>query len=277
MKLDLNKPWVMRLVKNNSLANGCSFIRGVILGTLWRALVWTAAVTGISVLFASLLGGLYMWFTNPAFITDGFPRMEYFGTDMVAQVWSGLIFLGMFIWAAVAICGIAVGVVWLVIKATKTSSHAIARGTRKAWKAIKPSDVVQESFSAWYNNFCPKLEIILPTHLASLVVNARVQANVEEWDYDLDEHIIKVKLGTIMTVEQHDRRLDVGVLWDETAESINNGFAEDDNSQWDSPEDKEECRLRSLLNCTRDYRFRFAHPDDDDIKLTVVEESSSPA
>ena len=276
MKLDLNKPWIMKLVSQNSTVNGCSFIRGVILHTIWKAILWTVGVTLGSILFAALLGGAYMWFHEPAYFYAGFEnRMTYFGTDWIAFSWALLCFLGGIIWGVSTFLVLLFSGLWLIVQGIGAAHPTMSSVAGKVWDAVTPSDTFQEAVSAWYHKFCPTLEIILPDAFLGYKVGARVAKKDVSWNHEGDELVTRWDEGTIMSVELNGNRLDVDVLWDASVNAIDEYFALPEvMEEYDTPEELEEARQYSLNNRNRDYRLWFGS-DNSDFKL--VEESSSPA
>lgn len=276
MKLDLNKPWIMRLVNQNSTVNGCSFIRGVILRTIWSAFLWVGGVALGSLVCMVLIGGAYIWITNPAFMAKGFPdRMTYFGTDWVSWTWALLTYIGGVLWGGIAIIGSVLGCFWLLMKGLEKSSVTIGSVSNKVWKAITPSEPFQEAVSAWYHKFCPEIEIILPKGYEGYVVGARVADNYQQWDDEGDKMVDFWRPGTIVQVTLDSNRLELEIMWDMVRDSINEHFAQQFViDEYESPEELEAARLYSMRVRTGDHRLWF-NSSNEDFKL-LVEENDSP-
>lgn len=277
MKLDLNKPWVLRLVSQSSTANGCSFIRGVLLHTIWNAIIWIAAITGSCIAAVALIGSAYMWFHEPSFFGSEFPnRMTYFGETTSDFILAILVFCGGLIWAAAAILGTFGVVIWLLVNGLIVAHPAMSTVARKAWSAVTPSETFQQAASAWYHKFCPELEFILPAGYEGYKVGARVAKREVHWTPEGDEQVITWPEGTIMKTELKGNRLDLYILWDASVDSLNKHYDHPEiQAEFDSPEELEQerqeaIRLRWSWN---DYRLWFGS-DEEDLKL--VEEISSP-
>ena len=276
MKLDLNKPWILRLVTQNSTVNGCSFIRGVILRTIWNALLWTVGVTLGCILAAALIGGAYMWFHEPNYFFAGFEnRMEYFGTDWIAFYWALLCFIGGIIWGAAVFLTAVFGGIWCVIQGMCAAHPTMSSVADKAWKAVTPSDTFQEAVSAWYHKFCPQLEIILPKGYDGYVVGARVQKLHKQWNEAGTEVTEAWRPGTITASKLDGNRLELEVMWDNVRDDIKEYFTRPDViEEYETPEELEEALNYMLAVRVGEHRLWFKHTNSD---FKLVEEISSPA
>ena len=279
MKLDLNKPWILKLVNQNSTVNGCSFIRGVILRTIWTAFLWVAGVALGSLVCMALIGGAYMWFHEPTYFLSGYPdRLLYFGESWMAYSWALLSFLGGLCWAVAIAAGIVGGIIYGMVQGLTASSPTIATITGKVWKAITPSENFQEAVSAWYHKFCPEIEIILPKGYEGYVVGARVAKRDVSWTDD-DEQVITWPEGTIMRTELKGNHLGVYILWDASVDFLNKHYDDPTvQAEFDTPEELEQERQDAI--CERwtwnDRHIWFGgHDPDDEFKL-LVEENDSP-
>lgn len=276
MKLDLNKPWVRKLASRNSVANGCAFIRGVILRTVWSAVLWTAAVTAGSYLVMALVCGGYMWFQNPAFFAGDFDRVAHFGGGPMAVFWAITVFLGGIVEAAVLIIGSIVGVIFLMVKGIDKSSLPVKSAVNAAWKAITPPAAFQDAVGAWYHKFCPKIEFILPAGLEGFVTGARIAQKKHE--YDIDGNWTGTDIweeGVIRNTIVKGHRLELEVLWDKTKANIEEHFAREDIIEDYDDEDE---RLKALLfMLTRRSDDVYIWYSEGTTNYKVVEETSSPA
>lgn len=275
MKLDLNKPWIMHLVNQNSTVNGCSFIRGVILRTIWTAFLWVAGVTIAAFLAMALIGGAYMWFTDPSYFLDSTDRSTYFGTDWVAQTWAVMVFGGGILWAFAIGAGALVGTIYCIVKGSIKVSPVIGVAVEKTWNAVSLPSNFKEAVGAWYHKFCPQIEFILPKGYEGYVVGARVSQLSYKWD-DEGEELDPVWVeGTIKNATMKGSWLELDVLWDATRDILIAHYAEPSTiEQYDSPELAQKGLERMLKSRVDNRRLWFTN-DNSDFKL--VEEISSPA
>lgn len=276
MKLDLNKPWIMHLVNQNSTVNGCSFIRGVILRTIWNAILWTVAVTFGCLLVAALIGGGYMLFHEPSYFYAGYEnRLSYFGEGWVAQSWAVLSFIGGLIWALAGFIGAAILVIWALVNLLNGTGGAIRNATGKVWTAVAPSNNFVEAVSAVYHKFCPQLEIILPKGYEGYVVGARVQKLHKQWNEAGTEVTESWRPGTITVSKLDGNRLELEVMWDHVREDIKEYFTRPDViEEYDTPEELEESLNYIMSVRSGEHRLWFKHTNSD-FKL-LVEETDSP-
>lgn len=275
MKLDLNKPWVMKLVRNHSTKNGCSFIRGVILHYLWKGtLVGVLGVLGIWAAI-SLLAGPIMYFFGDNFFLDGKMHLDYFGDSAIAKFLAASFFVGGIAWIFVGIVGTAFGLAYGFVTGLKKTVQSGVIGT--ALDKIIPSFSIpvplKEAVLAWHDKFCPKIELILPDKAQGYVKGARILRRT--WDYDAETNVF-VEGGLITDDRVAGRTLCLRILWDENRDAVDAMIK--DSYPDDTPEELEARRQR-LYDCyTSEERFWLdvADEDWDDFKLAPVEETSSP-
>lgn len=275
MKLDLNKPWVMKLVRNHSTRNGCSFIRGVILHYLFKGAA--VVVLGAIALWAviSLLAGPYMYFFGNDFFAGGNMHLDYFGDSSIAKFLSASFFIGGVAWIGIGFVAVAFGLAYGLVTGLKKTVQSDLLGN--VLDKIIPSFSIplplKQAVSAWHDKFCPKIELILPERAAPYKVGARVQR--KEWvdgeTYDFDGG------GEITQAVVSGRTLCLTILWDDAKASIEKDIAE--NWSEDSPEENEVRRKRFQSVYSDQQRFWLDQEDEDwdTIRIEpVVEETSSP-
>lgn len=275
MKLDLNKSWVLRLVSQSSTANGCSFIRGVILHTIWNVIIWIAAVTGASLLAVALGVGAYMWFHEPTFFGSEFPdRLGYFGQATSDMILAIVVFCGGLVWAIAGVLGVIGVVIWLLINGLVAAHPAVSSAAGKVRDAITPSNTFQEAVSAWYHKFCPEIEFILPDGYETYKVGARIARRNVSWTPDGEEQVITWPEGTITSMSVEGARIDLDILWDEVVVAMNDYYDNPEvKEEYNSPEELELARKYSLALRNCDYRLWFG---SDNSEFKIVEETSSP-
>ena len=228
-----------------------------------------------ALLTMSLIGGIYMWFSNYEFFFTDFPRMTYFGDDWVAKTWSAMTFAGGLIWAIAAIMGSIAALIWGIVQLLSISSGTLSHAADKVWEAVTPSDNFKEAVGAVYHKYCPKLEIILPKGYEGYVVGARVTENHPYWDEAGDVQVDVWRAGTIVKSTLDGNRLELEILWDTVRDSIYEHFAKQDViDEAESPEELE-ASLRYMLSVRTGDRRLWFKSDNSDFKL-LVEETDSP-
>jgi hypothetical protein len=276
MKLDLNKPWVMKLVRNHSTRNGCSFIRGVILHYLFKGAA--AIVLGAIALWVviSLLAGPYMYFFGNNFFGGGNMHLDYFGDSTIAKFLSASFFIGGVAWIMIGILGTAFGLAYGFVTGLKKTvqSGVIGDALDKIIPSFSIPLPLKQAVSAWHDKFCPKIELILPERAVPYKVGARVQR--KEWIDDGETYGFNGG-GEITQAVVNGRTLCLTILWDDEKASIEQTLVE--NWSDDSPEENEERRKRYQSVYSDQQRFWLDQEDEDwdNIRIEpVVEETSSP-
>lgn len=272
MKLDLNNPWVAKLVRNTSTKNGCSFIRGVIIHYLLLAI--TRGCIGIILGWVafSLLGGAYMYFFGNNFFAGGEASMAYFGDTIPARMLALSLFCGGFAWPIFAMVGIAFG---LIMGGVKGGSALKESGVFEKVHFPTPSlpQPLVDAVVAWHHKFCPKIELILPTFAQGYVVGARVLQR--EWDPETEDYVFDAG-GTVTNVEVSGRTLRLHILWDKQKQHVDDHVDATDYDEFF--EEKEAARQRLYTSFTYVHRYWIDQEDSDWelIQLAPVEETSSP-
>lgn len=273
MKLDLNNPWVLKLIRNSSTENGCSFIRGVIFHYLWVTITRTFIGIVAGWILFSILGGAYMYFFGDNFFAGGDATLNYFGESNWQRVMALSLALGGFLWPFAGAVAVVIGVIYLLVK-------GLGKLTRRGGPLSKlstslpslPQPLV-EAVVAWHEKFCPKLEFVLPLHAQGYVAGARVLQ--QSWNAETEEEEY-VKGGTVTAVEVSGRTLRMWILWDSEKKYVDDHI--DKTVTDETPEEKEAARQQLYNSFTREQRYWLDQHDSDweEIKLAPVEEVSSP-
>lgn len=276
MKLDLNKEWIKALVSNTSTANGCSFIRGVILRYVGISLLWIVGVSVALFIIAALLGGAYMWCVDSSFFNESVDKITYFGDMWYHSLWGVMCLIGG-VFDLLAVCAtIIFGSGWLIAKSVTKTKPALATGVRKIWDTISVPEPLKEAVNAWYHKFCPQIEFILPKGFEGYVVGARIgEVRWSDWNDEEGRPCGEktLKMGTITTVAVKGCYMKINVLWDADAEQINERFADPEYIGGCTPEEVAALKESALYYRQDMIGVWFNHSNTE---YELVEESPSP-
>lgn len=275
MKLDVNKPWIAKLVSRHSTKDGCSFIRGIIVHYALMVMLTTFAVLGSALVISSLIGGAYVWVTFPHYFSEEFKETTtYFGTEWWQVYWSWMCLIGGIVGMAVLVLGTLFTAIYFVV--IKWFCGRVCPSVGEAIKSIPiPSlpTALTESLEAWHHKFCPSIEIILPDSHAAFVVGAQVEEFKVYYNADVaegeDYPEVWSHVGEIIAVKVNGGRIDVDVMTPSNTEAVERAVATS------AMEDVDYLRTRMIQHYKHTLHIWFDE-DSPQYRVAPVEEVSTP-